>query len=96
MNLEAATKVILLLLLFVYVFFVGNFSFHYIVCLLSYMLYSVQIQLKYLAEEMQAVSKGLEKVMQELTASENDGLVSESFCKASPFQLLSSLWIKVS
>jgi hypothetical protein len=52
--------------------------------------------LKYLAEEMQAVSKGLEKVMQELTASENDGLVSESFCKASPFQILPSLWIKVS
>jgi hypothetical protein len=44
----------------------------------------VQIQLKYLAEEMQAVSKGLEKVMQELSAAENDGLVSENFCKASP------------
>ncbi|KAJ6673913.1 FORMIN-J [Salix viminalis] len=42
---------------------------------------ATKIQLKYLAEEMQAVSKGLEKVMQELTASENDGLVSESFCK---------------
>uniref|UniRef100_A0A6N2KXI5 Formin-like protein n=1 Tax=Salix viminalis TaxID=40686 RepID=A0A6N2KXI5_SALVM len=55
---------------------------------------ATKIQLKYLAEEMQAVSKGLEKVMQELTASENDGLVSESFCKASPFQLLFSLWIK--
>ncbi|KAF9662063.1 hypothetical protein SADUNF_Sadunf18G0014300 [Salix dunnii] len=55
---------------------------------------ATKIQLKYLAEEMQAVSKGLEKVMQELTASENDGLVSGSFCKASPFQLLFSLWIK--
>lgn len=41
----------------------------------------VQIQLKYLAEEMQAVSKGIEKVLQELTASENDGPVSENFCK---------------
>lgn len=40
----------------------------------------MQIQLKYLAEEMQAVSKGLEKIQQELTASENDGPVSESFC----------------
>lgn len=38
-----------------------------------------KIQLKSLAEEMQAVSKGLEKVEQELTASENDGLVSEGF-----------------
>ncbi|KAG8636403.1 formin-like protein 18 isoform X2 [Manihot esculenta] len=40
-----------------------------------------KIQLKYLAEEMQAVSKGLEKVVQELSASENDGHVSEQFCK---------------
>ncbi|KAJ4826465.1 hypothetical protein Tsubulata_019432 [Turnera subulata] len=39
------------------------------------------IQLKYLAEEMQAISKGLEKVVQELTASENDGAISENFCK---------------
>ena len=30
---------------------------------------------------MQAVSKGLEKVVQELTASENDGPVSENFCQ---------------
>lgn len=30
---------------------------------------------------MQAISKGLEKVVQELTASENDGPVSEAFCK---------------
>ncbi|KAK3211275.1 hypothetical protein Dsin_015981 [Dipteronia sinensis] len=41
---------------------------------------STKIQLKYLAEEMQAISKGLEKVVQELTASENDGPVSENFC----------------
>ncbi|XP_044471017.1 formin-like protein 18 isoform X2 [Mangifera indica] len=40
-----------------------------------------KIQLKYLAEEMQAISKGLEKVEQEFTASENDGKVSENFCK---------------
>lgn len=41
----------------------------------------MQIQLKYLAEEMQAISKGIEKVLQELTTSENDGPVSENFCK---------------
>nr|KJB55081.1 hypothetical protein B456_009G062500 [Gossypium raimondii] len=41
---------------------------------------STKIQLKCLAEEMQAISKGLEKVVQELTASENDGPVSETFC----------------
>jgi hypothetical protein len=34
-----------------------------------------------MAEEMQAVSKGLEKVEQELTTSENDGPISESFRK---------------
>lgn len=39
------------------------------------------MQLKYLAEEMQAVSKGLEKVVQELSESENDGPVSEEFRK---------------
>lgn len=42
---------------------------------------SIQIQLKFLAEEMQAISKGLEKVVQELTASENDGPVSDNFCQ---------------
>ncbi|KAJ4957608.1 hypothetical protein NE237_024719 [Protea cynaroides] len=40
-----------------------------------------KIQLKYLAEEMQAISKGLEKVEQELIVSENDGPVSKTFCK---------------
>ncbi|CAI9771636.1 unnamed protein product [Fraxinus pennsylvanica] len=40
-----------------------------------------KIQLKSLAEEMQAVSKGLENVEQELTASENDGDVSLGFPK---------------
>ncbi|TVU49536.1 hypothetical protein EJB05_00849 [Eragrostis curvula] len=40
-----------------------------------------KLQLKALAEEQQAVVKGLEKVEQELTASENDGPVSELFCK---------------
>ncbi|KAK9683698.1 hypothetical protein RND81_10G158900 [Saponaria officinalis] len=42
---------------------------------------STKIQLKFLAEEMQAISKGLEKVVQELTTSGNDGPVSEAFCK---------------
>lgn len=37
--------------------------------------------MKVLAEEMQAISKGLEKVEQELTLSENDGLVSQAFHK---------------
>lgn len=41
-----------------------------------------KIQLKSLAEEMQAVSKGLEKVEQELTATENDGAISAGFQKA--------------
>ncbi|ESQ46533.1 hypothetical protein EUTSA_v10000020mg [Eutrema salsugineum] len=40
---------------------------------------ATKIQLKYLAEEMQAISKGLEKVVQELTASETDGPVSKHF-----------------
>lgn len=40
-----------------------------------------KIQLKFLAEEMQAIVKGLEKVELELTASENDGPVSEIFRK---------------
>ncbi|XP_074579301.1 formin-like protein 5 [Curcuma longa] len=38
-----------------------------------------KIQLKSLAEEMQAIVKGLEKVGLELNASENDGPVSEIF-----------------
>ncbi|KAI4303455.1 hypothetical protein MLD38_039083 [Melastoma candidum] len=38
-----------------------------------------KIQLKSLAEEMQAVSKGLEKVEQELAASDTDGTISASF-----------------
>ncbi|KAI5412381.1 Formin-like protein 3 [Lathyrus oleraceus] len=40
-----------------------------------------KIQLKALAEEMQAVHKGLEKVEQELTTSENDGSISSGFHK---------------
>ncbi|KAL6221556.1 hypothetical protein ACLB2K_004952 [Fragaria x ananassa] len=40
-----------------------------------------KIQLKFLAEEMQAVSKGLEKVVQELSTSESDGPISENFRK---------------
>lgn len=42
----------------------------------------MKIQLKYLAEEMKAISKGMEKVVDELSMSENDGLMSENFCKA--------------
>ncbi|XP_074283859.1 formin-like protein 17 [Silene latifolia] len=42
---------------------------------------ATKIQLKYLAEEMQAVNKGLEKILQELSMSENDGPVSEEFHK---------------
>ncbi|CAL9112185.1 unnamed protein product [Musa textilis] len=42
---------------------------------------AAKMQLKFLAEEMQAINKGLEKVEQELTASENDGPVSQIFCK---------------
>ncbi|KAL8235013.1 hypothetical protein R6Q59_021113 [Mikania micrantha] len=43
---------------------------------------AAKIQLKFLAEEMQAISKGLEKVVQELSMAENDGPVSTNFCKA--------------
>ncbi|KAI7733397.1 hypothetical protein M8C21_021336, partial [Ambrosia artemisiifolia] len=38
-----------------------------------------KVQLKYLAEEMQTISKGLEKVVQELSTAENDGPISEKF-----------------
>ncbi|XP_047306842.1 formin-like protein 14 isoform X2 [Impatiens glandulifera] len=41
-----------------------------------------KIKLKTLSEEVQAVSKGLEKVEQELAASVNDGAISTSFQKA--------------
>ncbi|KAM0861498.1 hypothetical protein ACQ4PT_045847 [Festuca glaucescens] len=40
-----------------------------------------KIQLKELAEEMQAITKGLEKVEQELASSEKDGPGSETFYK---------------
>lgn len=40
---------------------------------------ATKIQLKYLAEEMQAIRKGLEKVVQEFTTSETDGPVSNHF-----------------
>ncbi|THG21968.1 hypothetical protein TEA_005113 [Camellia sinensis var. sinensis] len=49
---------------------------------MTLMHYLCKIQLKSLAEEMQAVSKGLEKVEQVLTASENDGAISAGFQKA--------------
>lgn len=40
-----------------------------------------QIQLKVLAEEMQSISKGLEKMKQELIASKDDGPASKVFHK---------------
>ncbi|KAE8688465.1 Detected protein of unknown function [Hibiscus syriacus] len=40
---------------------------------------ATKVQLKCLADEMQAISKGLEKVIQELAASEKDGPVSATF-----------------
>ncbi|PON92280.1 Formin, FH2 domain containing protein [Trema orientale] len=40
-----------------------------------------KIQIKILVEEMQAISKGLERVIQELSAAANDGPISENFCK---------------
>ncbi|WCJ29909.1 Formin-like protein 13 [Euphorbia peplus] len=42
---------------------------------------AARIQLKVMAEEMQAISKGLEKTVQELSTSESDGPISENFCK---------------
>ncbi|XP_039011846.1 formin-like protein 14 [Hibiscus syriacus] len=42
---------------------------------------AAKIHLKVLAEEMQAIVKGLEKVKQELAASENEGPVSDVFRK---------------
>jgi hypothetical protein len=44
---------------------------------------ATKIQLKFLAEEMQAINKGLEKVVQELSLSENDGPISHNFNKVS-------------
>ncbi|CAN6973891.1 unnamed protein product [Brassica oleracea var. botrytis] len=40
-----------------------------------------KIRLKSLADEMQAINKGLNKLEQEFIASESDGPVSEVFCK---------------
>ncbi|XP_014506693.1 formin-like protein 13 isoform X1 [Vigna radiata var. radiata] len=42
---------------------------------------AAKIQLKFLAEEMQAINKGLEKVIQELSTAESDGPISETFRK---------------
>lgn len=49
---------------------------------LIYLEAASKIQLKLLAEEMQAINKGLEKVEQELAASESDGAISVGFRKA--------------
>ncbi|KAL0404029.1 UNVERIFIED_CONTAM: Formin-like protein 13, partial [Sesamum radiatum] len=48
---------------------------------MTLMHYLCKIQLKFLAEEMQAINKGLEKVVQELSMSESDGAVSDQFRK---------------
>jgi hypothetical protein len=54
------------------------FQFHfYNACGLGF--FGSKVQLKSMAEEMQAISKGLEKIEQELTASENDGPISDTF-----------------
>ncbi|KAK7411584.1 hypothetical protein VNO78_03019 [Psophocarpus tetragonolobus] len=39
-----------------------------------------KIQLKFLEEEMRALSNGLKKVEHERSTSENDGPISETFC----------------
>ncbi|GJV08788.1 calcium-dependent protein kinase SK5-like protein [Tanacetum coccineum] len=46
---------------------------------------AAKIQLKCLAKEMQPISKGLEKVSEELLMAENDGAVSETFWKRPVF-----------
>lgn len=84
-SLEGSTKVSLFILLLYQVVLV-NSCLDFCVCQVTSE-YSIQIQLKYLAEEMQAISKGLEKVIQELSASENDGPVSENFCQVQTKQL---------
>ncbi|KAL8091412.1 hypothetical protein AgCh_033866 [Apium graveolens] len=48
-----------------------------------------KIQLKVLAEEMQAINKGLERVNAELDASKSDGPVSETFVKVYLTQICS-------
>lgn len=81
-SLEAATKVLFFFFFFVIAFILWKYPISVLLinALLNVLMYK-QIQLKYLAEEMQAISKGLEKVAQELIASENDVEVSEKFGK---------------
>lgn len=43
--------------------------------------------MKSLAEEMQSVSKGLEKVEKELSESSNDGAIAASFQKVKSWEL---------
>lgn len=80
-HLEAASKVCLICDVLFYVFLFVNFSTGSVWITTHHLVQIVQIQLKSLAEEMQAVSKGLEKVEQELAASENDGAISSGFQK---------------
>lgn len=80
-SLEASTKVSFLVLFSFWVYTLWKQLISCISVFVANSHITMQIQLKYLAEEMQAVSKGLEKVVQELSASENDGRVSNEFCK---------------
>lgn len=84
-HLEAASKVWKMLFWYHWPYFIT----HLIAAIAWVLFFRVflgifdQIQLKSLAEEMQAVSKGLEKVDEELTASESDGVISAGFQKVS-------------
>jgi DNA-binding protein YbaB len=50
-------------------------------CKLCFNPFLSQLQFKSLDEEMQALNKGLDKLEEELQASETDGSVSEDFQK---------------
>jgi len=78
-HLEAASKVFLLAYLCTSGWKMSFLLLKYVTEQLN--LLFPQIQLKLLAEEMQAINKGLEKVEQELAASENDGAISIGFRK---------------
>lgn len=81
-SLEAASKVFLFVMVrTIFRNFFIRVGTSWLKCVIS-----IQIQMRVLAEEMQAISKGLEKVVQELSTSEIDGPVSENFRKV--FKLL--------
>lgn len=91
-HLEAASKVSFLFMLAL-LFSLSLSSLSLCLIVLAYELRSsyctlivskkLQIELKTLAEEMQAAAKGLGKVEHELSASENDGAISLGFRKVS-------------